>query len=313
MAVTMRRDRWFRAALPLACALMSALSGCTAVSFGFANLPSYFSGIRRNAGLPYGTDARQRLDVYRPRTICADCPVIVFWYGGSWDNGARQQYRFVGVALAQLGYLTVIPDYRVYPQVRFPLFLEDGAQAVAWVERHAAEYGGNAQRIVLMGHSAGAHMAAMLALNRSYLDHAGADPARIIGLIGLAGPYGLVPNNARLNDIFHAPFTPRDWQVIGYVRSHAPPALLLQGRADKLVAVSNTEELAATLRAHSDSVQTVFYDHRGHVDLLAALSLPARSRAPVLRDVAVFMHRVSADGGNSAPFDAAPTVPIDRP
>jgi len=309
----MRRHRRFSAALPLACALTFALSGCTAVSFGLANLPSYFSGIQRSAGLPYGRDARQRLDVYRPRALCAACPVIVFWYGGSWDNGARQQYRFVGVALAQLGYVTIIPDYQIYPQVRFPLFLEDGAQAVAWVERHAGEYGGNPQRIVLMGHSAGAHMAAMLALNRSYLEHAGADPARIIGLIGLAGPYGLTPNTARLNDIFRAPYAPRDWQVLGHVSSQAPPALLLHGRADKLVAVSNTEQLAAALRAHSDSVQTVIYDGRGHVDLLAALSLPARSRAPVLHDVAAFMHRVSTDGGNSAPFDAAPAVPIDRP
>jgi acetyl esterase/lipase len=309
----MRHPRRSGAVWTLACALMLALSGCTALSFGLANLPSYFSGIRRSAGVPFGTDPRQRLDVFRPRVADGTRPVIVFWYGGSWDNGARQEYRFVGVALAQLGYVTVIPDYRIYPQVRFPLFLEDGAQAVAWVERHAAEFGGDPRRIVLMGHSAGAHMAAMLALNPAYLDGAGADPAHIIGLIGLSGPYGLTPNTATLNDIFRAPYTPHDWQVLDYVSSHAPPALLLQGEADTLVAVSNTEALAAALRAHSDAVQTVIYPRRGHADLLAALSLPARFRAPVLRDIAVFVQHLSADGGSSIAFDAAPADPIDGP
>jgi acetyl esterase/lipase len=308
----MRHPRRSSAVLTLACALTLVLSGCTALSFDLANLPTYFSGIRRSAGLPFGTDPRQRLDVYQPRAADGARPVIVFWYGGSWDNGARQQYRFVGVALAQLGYVTVIPDYRIYPQVRFPLFLDDGARAVAWVEHHAAEFGGDPRRIVLMGHSAGAHMAAMLALNPGYLDRAGADPAHIIGLIGLAGPYGLTPNTAALNDIFRAPFTPHDWQVLAYVSSHAPPALLLHGSADRLVAVSNTEALAAALRAHADAVQTVIYVGRGHVDLLAALSVPARFRAPVLRDIAAFMQRLSADGGSSIAFGTAPANPIDR-
>jgi acetyl esterase/lipase len=309
----MRHPRRSSAVLTLACALTLVLSGCTALSFGLANLPTYFSGIRRSAGVPFGTDPRQRLDVYRPRAADGARPVIVFWYGGSWDNGARQQYRFVGVALAQLGYVTVIPDYRIYPQVRFPVFLDDGAQAVAWIERHAAEFGGDPRRMVLMGHSAGAHMAAMLALNPTYLDRAGADPAHIIGLIGLSGPYGLTPNTAALNDIFRAPFTPYDWQVLSYVSSHAPPALLLHGDADRLVAVSNTEALAAALRAHYDAVRTVIYRGRGHVDLLAALSLPARLRAPVLRDIAAFMQRLSADSGSSIAFDTAPANPIDRP
>jgi acetyl esterase/lipase len=272
--------------------LMSSLmlSACTALSFGVANLPSYLSRTQRTGGVAFGEDARQRLDIYRPATSdVAARPVIVFWYGGGWTGGARQDYRFVGVALAQLGYLAVLPDYRLYPQVRFPQFLDDGAQAVAWVQRHAADYGGDPQRIVLMGHSAGAYMAAMLALNRRYLTQAGADPQRIVGLIGLSGPYGLTPNTATLHEIFRVPYTPRDWQVLPYVSGQAPPALLLHGRSDTLVWPSNTEQLAAALRTAGVPVDTMIYDNRGHVDMLAALSVPARARAPVLRQIADFM------------------------
>jgi acetyl esterase/lipase len=287
-----------------------ALSGCIAASFGLANLPSYFSGVRRSAGIAFGADPHQRLDIYRPRVPVRTKAVIVFWYGGRWDNGARQDYRFVGVALAQLGYLTVLPDYRIYPQVRFPKFLEDGAQAVAWVQQHAADYGGDPMRVVLMGHSAGAHMAAMLALNRSYLEQAGADPDRIVGLIGLSGPYGLTPNTSELNDIFGAPFTPHDWQVLPYASSRAPPTLLLHGAADKLVRVSNTEALASALRADGVRVDTKIYDQRGHLDMLAALSLLGRTRAPVLRDIALFFQTLgSSSGGSSAEVGVAPTWP----
>jgi acetyl esterase/lipase len=295
------------AALGGALAMNCALSGCTTLAFGVANLPTYFSGIKRNAGIPYGDDPRQRLDVYRPASSAAAAarPVIVFWYGGSWDDGARQDYRFVGVALARLGYVTVIPDYRLYPQVRFPLFIDDGAHAVAWAQQHAADYGGDPQRLILMGHSAGAHMAAMLALNRRYLEAAGADPKRIIALVGLSGPYGLVPNTAALHDIFGPPYTPHDWQVLPYASPLAPTALLLHGGADKLVAVSNTVALAAALRAQGVTAETRIYPDRGHVDMLAAISLPGRRRAPVLADIAAFLHTVegngSLDGTTAAP------------
>jgi acetyl esterase/lipase len=301
---------WWRpiAALTLSFTITQMLSACTALSFGLANVPTYFLRVQRASDVAFGADARQRLDIYRPpASVGAARPVIVFWYGGSWDNGSKKDYRFVGVALARLGYLTVLPDYRLYPQVRFPLFIDDGAQAVAWVQRHAADYRGDPKRIILMGHSAGAHMAAMLALNRQYLQQAGVDPARIIGLIGLSGPYGLTPNTATLNDIFSAPFTPHDWQVLPYVSALAPPALLVHGRADKLVSVSNTEALSAALRARGVPVETRIYDARGHMDMLAALSLPGRLRAPVLHDIAQFLHSLDAAGGGSTtPFGAAP-------
>jgi len=266
----------------LLCSL--TLSACTALSFSAANLPTYFSATQRTADIAFGDDARQRLDIYRPPASGAAAkPVIIFWYGGGWTSGARQNYRFVGVALAQLGYVTVLPDYRLYPQVRFPQFLDDGARAVAWVQRHAANYGG--------------------------------DPQRIIGFIGLSGPYDLTPNTATLHDIFRAPFTPHDWQVLPYVSPQAPPALLLHGRQDQLVWASNTEKLAAALRSQGVHVDTMIYEGRGHIDTLAALSLPARTRAPVLREIADFMRSLQMSaaapgaGGSSTPAAAAAPAP----
>jgi acetyl esterase/lipase len=274
--------------------LTGFLSACTTLSLTVANVPAMFAPVKRAANLPFGPDKRIRLDVYQPTAAPQNAgqkprPVIIFWHGGGWTDGNKTFYRFVGATLAQLGYVTVLPNYRVYPQVRFPDFMDDAADAVRWVEQHAAEFGGDPQRIVLMGHSAGAHMAAMLALNHSYLRRAGVDTHHIIGLIGLSGPYRLAPNTKVLNTIFSAPFTSVDWQVTSYASADAPPALLLHGGADSLVWPRNTTDLAAALRAHGVRAIDKIYPDRGHGDTVAALSVPARNRASVLQDIAEFM------------------------
>ena len=280
-----------RFALLLTAALLSA---CTAVSLTAANVPAMFAHVRRTTNIAFGSGARDLLDVYQPSKPRGDAlPVIVFWHGGGWVDGTKGLYRFVGAALAHLGYVAVLPNYRVYPEVRFPAFMDDAARAVRWVQQHAAEYGGDPHRIVVMGHSAGAHMAAMLALNTSYLQRAGADPHAIVGLIGLSGPYGLTPNTDVLNTIFSAPYTPQDWQVIPYAGPQAPPALLLHGGSDDLVRPGNTDALAAALRSRGVRVEAKIYPGRGHADTVAALSVPARGRAPVLQDVADFMSSLS--------------------
>jgi acetyl esterase/lipase len=265
------------------------LTACSSLSFGIANLPARFARVHRDAGVSFGPEAWQKLDVYRPAHADAVKPVIVFWYGGSWTHGTRQEYRFVGAALAGLGYVVVLPDYRLYPQVRFPAFLEDAAQAVAWVQRHAGDYGGDPHRLVLMGHSAGAHMAAMLALNPHYLRQAGADPHDVRGLIGLSGPYELTPNDATLHEIFAAPYTPHDWQVLPYVSAQAPPTLLIQGGADEFVWPRNSEHLAAALRAQGVPVVLKIYAGRGHAATVAALAWVLRWRSPTLTDIGAFL------------------------
>jgi acetyl esterase/lipase len=275
-------------------ATTALLSACTTMLLTAANVPAMFAPVRRTANLPFGSGARDRLDVYQPaKATGQSLPVIIFWHGGGWVDGDKSFYRFVGAALAQLGYVAILPNYRVYPEVRFPAFLDDAARTVLWAQQHAAEYGGNPHRLVLMGHSAGAHMAAMLAVNHSYLLRAGANPHDIIGLIGLSGPYDLKPNTPVLNTIFSAPYLPADWQVLPYVGADAPPALLVHGGADTLVFPRNTEDMAAALRAHCVHAQIRIYPGKSHADTVAGLSIPARRRTPVLGDVAEFMKQLS--------------------
>ncbi len=277
----------FSAALILAC-----VSGCTSLTFFAANAPTAFSHVDRQANFAYGADPRQKLDVYLPGHA-VNQPVVIFWYGGSWQEGSKSNYRFVGAALAKLGFVAVVPDYRLYPQVAFPLFDEDGARAVAWVEQHIQEFGGDPKRIVLMGHSAGGHTAAFLAFNHAFMEGFGAQSADIVGLVGLSGPYALVPDSDALRAAFAAPFTDKDWQPIRFVDSHAPPTLLLHGLADREVLPRESIELRdALLRAHV-RVEMHLFPHRGHDDTIAPFALLARWRTPVVKEVAEFVRSVT--------------------
>ena len=154
----------------------------------------------------------------------APLPVVVFFYGGGWVAGERADYGFVGRAFAAQGFVAIIPDYRLVPQVRFPSFVEDGAQAVKWARDHAAEYGGDPAKITLAGHSAGSYIAAMLALDRHYLSQAGVDPSVVRAAALLSGPYDFYPfTEQRGRDALgHWP-RPRETQPISFVRRDAPP------------------------------------------------------------------------------------------
>jgi acetyl esterase/lipase len=272
--------------------LLAVLGGCSGFSFFVANAPVAFDSLTRANNLAYGQDPRQRLDVFSPKR--ADhLPIVVFFYGGSWTSGRKANYAFVGAALASRGFVTVIPDYRLYPQVRFPAFIDDGAKAVAWVQAHATEFGGDPKRIVLMGHSAGAHTAALLALNDDYLERAGADPRAIVGLVGLSGPYALVPDTDILHAIFASPYGPEDWQPVRFASSHAPPTLLLHGMADKEVYVMHTEKMRDALLSRGAQVETHLYPGRGHADTIASFALVARFRTPSLDQTVNFLRRVT--------------------
>ena len=282
--------RWSRrAAAALFAGCAGALApGCAELRFEFANLPAQRGPFERIAGIAYAPGARRALDVYRPLAV-RDAPVVVFWYGGAWVEGSKDDYRFVGAALAEAGCLAILPDYRLYPAVIFPAFLDDCALAVRWAIGNATRHGGDPRRVYLAGHSAGAHMAAMLAVQPARLVSAGADPAAIRGLVGLSGPYVLQPNSRTLNAIFAPPYGPADWQPVAQVTAAAPPALLLHGAADELVQPVQSERFAAVLRAAGVAVELEIYPHRSHADLVAALSVPARSRAPVLAAIRRFV------------------------
>lgn len=263
-------------------------AGCGNLGFTIANLPARRGPFERLADIAYAGDARQALDLYRPAGV-RDAPVVVFWYGGAWVKGRKEDYRFVGAALAAAGCVAVLPDYRLFPAARFPAFVEDGARATAWAVRHAREHGGDPGRVFLAGHSAGAHLAAMLAVQPRWLEQVGTDPAAVRGLVGLSGPYALQPNTPTLNAIFAPPFTAADWRPAEAVTSRAPPSLLLHGAADDIVWPSHSESFAAALRAAGVPVELEIYPRRGHADIVAALSTPARARAPVLAAIRRFV------------------------
>jgi acetyl esterase/lipase len=285
-----------RFALLLGAALIAiVVGGCANAVFLFANAPTAFGSFEQQRDLAYGQDPRQRLDVYAPRQA-ASRPVVIFWYGGSWTKGSKANYRFVGAALAERGFVTVIPDYRLYPAVTFPAFCEDGAHALAWVEAHAQEFGGDPQRIVLMGHSAGAHMAAFIAFNHAFDEKAGAETKSIVGLVGLSGPYALVPDTDVLHATFPAPYTDANWQPVRFVDARSPPALLLHGLADKEVYPRHTLALNDALLAKHVRVEMKLYPQGRHADTIAPFALLARRRSTAYEDSVAFIESVTRSG-----------------
>src|SRR5687767_4233845 len=150
---------------------LASQSGCSRFDLLNAMVPT--GGYVRTRDVAYGTLPRQKLDVYRPRGATSLSPLVVFFYGGDWQTGSKRDYRFVTQALASRGFVAVMPDYRLYPEAVFPAFVEDGALAVRWARNHAALIGGDGRRIHLMGHSAGAHIAALLTLDEHYLRDVG--------------------------------------------------------------------------------------------------------------------------------------------
>jgi len=248
----------------------------------------------RHESLAYGNTPRQQLDVYRPRRG-ERAPMVVFFYGGSWQNGARDLYAFLGASLAAQGIVAVVPDYTLYPEARFPRFLEDAARAVAFARTHAAAWGGDPDRLVLMGHSAGAHIAAMLAFYPQWLAAAGLDAHHdIAGLIGLAGPYDFLPIESRvLQTIFGGPRR-AETQPISFVSGKEAPALLVTAQRDALVEPGNAKRFAARIREMGGRVEERSYGRVNHFTLIGAFAPGLRFLAPVLRDVDAFVWRVTA-------------------
>ena len=257
-----------------------------------ALMPKDRGSARVAQGLAYGDGPRLKLDVYAPRTPAArPRPVIVFLYGGSWSSGHRQGYAFAGRALAARGFLVLVPDHRPVPEVRYPDFLRDCAAAVRWARRNAGRFGGDGERIVLVGHSAGAYNGAMLALDPSLL---GADRAAVRGFAGLAGPYDFLPlDDPSTIAAFGQWPRAEETQPIRYAAPGAPPALLLHGADDIRVKPRNSRALAARLEAVGADVRLKLYPHLGHVGILTALAIPFRRQAPVLADVAAFANEVT--------------------
>ncbi len=274
--------------LSMVIAALFALSACS--PFTILNATIGEDGFAARSGIRFGPEVRHALDVYVPKQATGPLPIVVFFYGGSWRRGERADYLFAADALTSRGYVAIVPDYRPFPDARFPAFVEDGAKAVRWVLDHAADFGGDPDRLYLMGHSAGAHIAAMLTLDESYLAAEGVPENSIRGTIALAGPHAFYPSRtASVAPIFAHLADENAARPIVFVDGDEAPMLLLHGEDDDTVFVFNTVNLSKAVRDSGGSARHIIYPDVGHLGILFALARPFRNIAPVLRDVAAFI------------------------
>ncbi len=239
--------------------------------------------------IPYGADARQKLDVYTPSTA-GPHPILIFFHGGSWRDGDRAGYGFLGRAFAARGIITIIADYRKIPKNIFPDFVEDSAAAIVWANKHGAEYGGDPRNLFVIGHSAGAHIAMLSLLDKQWLVRLGEDSHIVRGIIGLAGPYDFLPftTDAARQALGQWP-RPAETQPITYARGDAPAMLLLTGDTDVTVKPRNSVKLAAAINQLGGEAAIKIYPNVDHSRIIMAISQPFRGSAPVIDDVLAFI------------------------
>ena len=267
---------------------LPGLAGCSGADLLNSTITTGSLVIDRDVA--YAPGPRHDLDIYRPQAAADGRPLIVFLYGGSWRDGDKSIYPFVGATLAKRGAVVMVPNYRLYPDVAFPGFLQDNASAVAWAIAHAAQYGANPADVFIVGHSAGAYNAAMLALDPRWLAAVGVDRRALRGVVGLAGPYDFLPiTGPDIIPVFAPVNDGPASQPINYVDGHNPPMLLLAGAADTTVYPRNTTELAAKIAAAGGPVQSKIYPGIGHIGLVAAIAPVFSFRAPVLDDTWAFI------------------------
>ncbi len=259
------------------------------------------SGVERvGDGVTFSAKTGLKLDVWaKPTPDKTPKPVIIFFYGGGWANGERDHYGWAGKAFAAKGFIVVVPDYRKVPQVRFPAFVEDGAEAVKWVRDNIAKYGGDPRRITIAGHSAGAHIAMMLTLDQHYLNDVGVDPKIIRATVGLSGPYDFLPLDSR-RSINAMSAWPRldETQPIHFARADAPPIMVVTSTEDDTVKPRNAILLAEKLNSLGAYVIFKVYQGLNHEGVAMALSKPFRGTAPVLDDMTAFLNKRLAEQEN---------------
>ncbi len=281
------------------------LAGCTPADLLNSTVPT--TGLSITRDVAYAPGPRHGLDVYRPHGAADGLPLVLFVYGGSWRAGNKGTYPFVAATLARRGAVVMVPDYRLYPEVQFPAFLQDLAQATAWAMAHAAEYGADSRSVFLVGHSAGAYNVAMLALDAPLLAAAGVDRSALAGVVGIAGPYDFLPiTDPDVIPVFATVGDGPATQPVSYVDGRNPPMLLLAGEADTTVRPRNTTALAARIAASGGPVESRLYPGIGHIGIVTAFAPLFSGRAPVADDVWRFI------GQHRAPVTPAAGLTLDR-
>jgi len=265
-----------------------ALAGCSKEFLLNGLVPKEGYALHRN--LAYGDDARQKLDVYVPNQPAANGCTVLFIYGGRWEDGDKELYKFVGQALTTKGCVTAVADYRLYPKVKYPAFVEDSAKAFVWLHTHARDYGGNPDNLFIAGHSAGAYNAVMVAVHPRYLKEAGGDRSWIRGVIGISGPYDFLPfTDADIKDMF-SPEKDALTQPIHYAAQNLPPMLLVHGKNDKEVLPKNTLNFAKKLEQAGNKPEVIIYPDATHKIIILSLLNGFRTRIPLLEDISRFIN-----------------------
>jgi acetyl esterase/lipase len=279
--------------LSLLILLISYLSSCSQAGAALLNSTAKTGDYIKASDLAYGTHKRYRLDVYRPKQTKGNKPVVVFFYGGCWGECSsleKKDYLFVAQSLSSRGYVTVIPNFRKYPEVTFQPIMADAASVMRWVSQHIGEYGGDANKVIIAGHSSGAHIGATLALDKRYLDSGLRN--RIRGFIGFAGPYDFLPlDEAYQLKLFGPPNRYAASQPINFVSSQSPAMLLLHGRKDTTVKPENSQKLAEKAQNLGVDTKLIEYPKHDHVGVLIALSRPLQRKSSVLADVITFLEQ----------------------
>lgn len=259
--------------------------------------------VERLATVRFGDHPAQKLVVHRPQGLVAHAaqPVLVFIHGGSWDSGDPEDYGFVGRSFAEFGFVTVKAGYRLGADGAFPAMLEDGAAALAWVRENIAELGGDPDHIVLMGHSAGAYNAAMLALDGQWLAARNVPIETVKGVVGLSGPYDFYPFDS---DFTRAAFghsdQPELTQPVNFPSAESPPFLLIHGEQDNSVRVRNSLALKQRLAEAGANARLHVFAQMDHSAPLLQLASPWR-RDPAVRDL---IRQFIADPETSVPVQA---------
>ena len=282
-----------------------ALIACTPAALESTGLSAVsanagLEGINRVADLTYGPLERQKLDVYQPKNAKTARPVIVFTYGGGFKSGSKNEYGFVAEAFSSLGYVTVIFDYRLYPQATWPAYLEDGAQAVAWVGKEIGKYGGDPNRILIAGHSAGAYIAAMLAVNPEYLRAANVPDGTIKAALTFSGAYEFWNANRKANggfigadiqEVMGPAETAPQTQPINYVEKNAPPFVIVHGTDDGLLEPAQAKAMKKKLEAAKVSVIYLEYP-MAHATTILAMAKPLRGLGSTFVDVRAALEKL---------------------
>jgi acetyl esterase/lipase len=254
----------------LICAASLMLGACTKAGLFLANTPAAFNSSQSYKDVAYGDMDAQKLDLYIPPRA-DNAPVIVFFYGGRWTDGSKSQYRFVADVFNDAGYIVAIPDYRKYPQVKFPSFVEDGAAAVDWVYKNIRAYNGDPEHVYLAGHSSGAHIGGLVTADPQYLAAHGLSRDIIKGFAGLSGPYAFVPEAEDLKDMFGPPERYPLMRAPNYIDGHQPPMLLIHGLEDTKVVLENAEKLKRAIDEKGGEVSLVTYEDLNHVETVGSL------------------------------------------